>query len=96
MGDAARNGTLAFARTELFFGTARPDGLVLEEEFPAFMDEEVTPRFPDGLTLLKGDGQFKESDGVIGNEQSLSSSCCIPPIPMQKAAGRSALSVGST
>jgi hypothetical protein len=30
----------------------------------------VTPRFPDGLTLVKGDGQFKGSDGVIVKEQS--------------------------
>jgi hypothetical protein len=43
---------------------------VLEEEFRAFIDDEVTPRFPDGLTLLKGDGQFRGSDGVIVKEQS--------------------------
>lgn len=61
---------MPFARSELFFGTAKPDGVVTEEEFRAFIDEEVTPRFPDGLTLLKGDGQFKGSDGVIVKEQS--------------------------
>jgi uncharacterized protein DUF3574 len=70
MGESARGGALPFARTELFFGTAKPDGVVTEEEFRAFIDEEVTPRFPDGLTLLKGDGQFKGSDGVIVKEQS--------------------------
>jgi hypothetical protein len=70
MGQAAREGSLPFARTELFFGTAKPDGVVTEEEFRAFIDEEVTPRFPDGLTLLKGDGQFRGSDDVIIKEQS--------------------------
>lgn len=65
-----RGSVLAFVRTELFFGTAKPDGAVTEEEFRAFIDAEVTPRFPDGLTVLKGDGQFKGSDGVIVKEQS--------------------------
>jgi hypothetical protein len=67
---AARNGSLNFARTELFFGTAKPDGVVTDDEFFAFIDAEVTPRFPDGLTLLKGDGQFRGEDGVIIKEDS--------------------------
>ena len=66
----ALNQILHFARTELFFGTARPDGAVTEEEFLAFLDQEVTPRFPDGLTLLKGDGQFRGEDGLIIKEDS--------------------------
>jgi len=67
---AARNGSLNFARTELFFGTAKPDGVVTDVEFFAFLDEEITPRFPDGLTLLKGDGQFRGESGVIVKEDS--------------------------
>jgi len=66
----ALNQILHFARTELFFGTAKPDGAVTEEEFLAFLDTEITPRFPDGLTLLKGDGQFRGEDGVIIKEDS--------------------------
>jgi hypothetical protein len=62
---AARNGALNFARTELFFGTAKPDGVVSDAEFFAFLDAEITPRFPDGLTLLKGDGQFRSDEGII-------------------------------
>jgi hypothetical protein len=62
---AARNGALNFARTELFFGTAKPDGVVSDDEFFAFLDAEITPRFPDGLTLLKGDGQFRSDEGII-------------------------------
>jgi hypothetical protein len=55
----------------LFFGTAKADGPpVTDEEFLAFVDEEITPRFPDGLTLLKGDGQFRGEDGVIIKEDS--------------------------
>lgn len=66
----ALNQTLHFARTELFFGTAKPDGVVTEEEFIVFLDQEVTPRFPDGLTLLRADGQFRGEDGLIIKEDS--------------------------
>ncbi len=54
-----------FARTELFFGLSKPSGIVTEEEFKAFVDGYVTPRFPDGLTLLSGVGQFRDSSGKI-------------------------------
>ena len=57
-----------FVRTELFFGTAAPEGTVTEAEFMAFLDTEVTPRFPDGLTLFKGHGRFTGSDGVLMKE----------------------------
>lgn len=55
----------AFLRTELFFGLSRPGGVVSEEEFKAFVDTQVTPRFPDGLTLLAGVGQFRDASGTI-------------------------------
>ena len=67
---AGRSGSLAFVRTELYFGTAKPDGAVTEDEFKQFVDEHVTPRFPDGLTVLQGDGQFRGESGVIVKEQS--------------------------
>jgi hypothetical protein len=58
-----------FARTELFFGRARPDGsVVTDEEFRAFLDDIITPRFPNGLTVLSGTGQFRGSSGMIKRE----------------------------
>jgi Protein of unknown function (DUF3574) len=55
-----------FARTELFFGSLKPDGsMVSEEAFLTFLDEHITPRFPNGLTLLTGLGQFLNAKGVI-------------------------------
>jgi Protein of unknown function (DUF3574) len=67
-------------RTELYFGTGRPDGSVVsDEEFMQFVDEQVTPRFPDGLTLLAGYGQFKNSAGVIDKEKSLVLILFYPP-----------------
>jgi len=68
---AALAGSTAFVRTELFFGTAKPDGVpVTDEQFMAFLDAQVTPRFPDGLTLLKADSQFRGEDGDIVKERS--------------------------
>ncbi|MCU0492124.1 MAG: DUF3574 domain-containing protein, partial [Chloroflexaceae bacterium] len=63
--------TEPFIRSELFFGSERPNKPeVSDEEFKQFLDEAVTPRFPDGLTVLKGFGQFRESDGTIVQESS--------------------------
>ena len=64
-------GGSVFARTELFFGLSRSGGPnITEQEFAGFVDARVTPRFPDGLTLLDGDGQFRGSDGAIIKEGS--------------------------
>jgi hypothetical protein len=65
-----RGSALAFARTELYFGTARPDGAVSEQEFARFVDDTVTPLFPDGLTVIKAQGQFRGEDDVIVKEES--------------------------
>jgi hypothetical protein len=60
-----------FARTELYFGTAKPDGsAVTEEEFDLFLDQVITPLFPEGLTLVSALGQFLGSAGMIIQEDS--------------------------
>jgi hypothetical protein len=58
-----------FIRTELFFGTAAPGGAVTDERFLGFLDAEVTPRFPEGLTLFKGHGRFTGENGVLVKEE---------------------------
>jgi hypothetical protein len=59
-------------RTELYFGSLKPDGSVVsEKKFQRFIDDEVTPRFPDGLTVLTGNGQFRNSAGIILKERSM-------------------------
>lgn len=63
-------GKLLF-RTELFFGLSEPDGSVITgEKFQRFVDNEVTPRFPDGFTLLTGAGQFKDAKGTLIKEEA--------------------------
>jgi hypothetical protein len=58
-----------FARTELFFGLKQQDASeVSETEFKQFLSQEITPHFPDGLTVLTGQGQFKNSSGLMIQE----------------------------
>jgi hypothetical protein len=59
-----------FARTELYFGTDKPGPDISEAQFRRFVAEVVTPRFPDGLTILSAIGQFREDDGDIIREDS--------------------------
>jgi hypothetical protein len=59
------------ARLELIFGMSRKGAEpVTEAEWQEFLDAEVTPRFPDGLTVLNGYGQWKGSDGKVAKEAS--------------------------
>jgi hypothetical protein len=61
-----------FIRTELFFGTRKPNGSeVSMREWRAFLRQKVTPEFPDGLTVLMGAGQFRNSGGKIIREKSI-------------------------
>jgi hypothetical protein len=64
-------GETTVAKTELLFGLSKPDGsIITEPEFQQFIDREVTPLFPDGLTLMNVTGQFKDSKNVIIKEKS--------------------------
>ena len=55
----------AQVRHELVFGTARAHGVPLrEDEWQSFIDSVVTPRFPDGLTVLNASGQWRGEGGV--------------------------------
>src|SRR5688572_435979 len=56
----------------LFCGLSIPGGgEVSEAEWRAFIAEEVTPRFPDGLTIWRAEGQWRGADGVIVREPTL-------------------------
>ncbi|SEC40295.1 DUF3574 domain-containing protein [Streptomyces melanosporofaciens] len=61
-----------YVETRLFFGTERPDGgpPVTEKEFLAFVDRQITPRFPAGLTIHDGRGQWRDQNGTIERERS--------------------------
>jgi hypothetical protein len=60
-----------YFRTELYFGRSRPDGTLISiEEWEAFLNDVVTPRFPDGFTVLDGIGQYKDRSGRVIKEPS--------------------------
>jgi len=82
-------GAEAWVRAELYFGSARPDGpAVTEAEWRGFLDTEITPRFPDGLTVLTGLGQWRNEQGTIIQERS---QVLIILYPSETAAESSAL-----
>jgi len=60
----------AQVRTTLYFGLSKQKGSVSELEWQMFLRDEVTTRFPDGLTVWEADGQWRQSDGTIGHERS--------------------------
>ncbi|MGP3687872.1 DUF3574 domain-containing protein [Streptomyces sp. IBSNAI002] len=61
-----------YRETRLYFGTDRPDGRgpVDEKEFMRFLDREISPAFPEGLTLQDGYGQWRGQDGKAVREGS--------------------------
>lgn len=56
---------------QLFFGRNIGDKPgVSEAAFQAFVDTELTPRFPQGLTVLDGGGQWKGAENALIREAS--------------------------
>ncbi|NJK57576.1 MAG: DUF3574 domain-containing protein [Pleurocapsa sp. SU_5_0] len=56
---------------DLYFGrNITGGGEVSEAEFQAFIDAEITPRFPNGLTAYDADGQFLDTTGNLTQEPS--------------------------
>jgi len=61
--------TSATQQVELYFGASvkgRP--FVTERAWSKFLDTEVTPRLPDGLTVFDAHGQWRSGDGWIYRE----------------------------
>lgn len=60
-------GGVEMARVELIFGLdIKGGGRITEKEWRAFLEQEVTPRFPDGLTAFDAYGQWRvPNDGRI-------------------------------
>ena len=64
-------GTEQFAEYRLFFGRSQGTvEVVSEEAWRAFLADEVTPRFPDGLTVLDAAGQWRGDSGAIVRERT--------------------------
>ncbi|OVZ78583.1 hypothetical protein CBW52_18235 [Yersinia kristensenii] len=58
-------------QTTLFFGLSRPHGPVISTtEWQSFVDNDVTSRFKDGLTVIDAKGQWLGNDGNVTKENS--------------------------
>ncbi len=67
--DISKVQALSLIQRDLFFGRNIPgDGQVSEDQFQAFVDNVITPRFPAGLTIFDADGQFQDSTSNIIEE----------------------------
>ncbi len=60
----------AWVRDTLYFGLSMPGGAVTQAQWQAFVDAEVTPRFPDGLTVWPASGQWRAAAGAPQREES--------------------------
>ena len=50
-------------RTELYFGLSKPDGgKVSKRQWNQFVKTEITPKFPDGSTILNATGNWLDSE----------------------------------
>ena len=62
-GAACPEGLEPFTEFNFYFGLETGDGSeVTEEEWRTFLADIVTPRFPDGLTVLDARGQWLDAD----------------------------------
>ncbi|CAI1202142.1 DUF3574 domain-containing protein [Serratia quinivorans] len=58
-------------QTTLYFGLNRPTGPVISTaEWQRFVDQQVTPRFKDGLSVFDAKGQWLGNDGKLARENS--------------------------
>lgn len=58
---------------EVYFGRDKPGGEVTEAEWQGFVDEILSPRFPDGLTVLDAKGLWRDprSGKILGERTKL-------------------------
>jgi transcription termination factor NusB len=69
--DVPNANALSLIQKDFFLGRNFAENKeVSEEDFETFIDREVTPRFPAGLTVFDAKGQFKDSLGIILEERS--------------------------
>jgi hypothetical protein len=57
-----------FIKTELYFGLSKPGGIVSEDEWGRFVDQQITPAFKEGLTILDAHGQWQNDKGSVIKE----------------------------
>ena len=66
------DGADPWVKYELYMGRGNGEsGLIVSDGlWEGFLADTVTPRFPDGLTVLDGRGQWRGAEGLVQKEQS--------------------------
>ena len=60
-----------FIEHRIFFGRNFPDGQSISDEaWNTFLADEITPRFPAGLSVLDVQGQWKDASGVLVKDRT--------------------------
>lgn len=54
----------------MVFGMNSPSGPVDDAQWQGFLADTVTPRFPDGLTVYRTQGQWRGASGQVEREDS--------------------------
>jgi Protein of unknown function (DUF3574) len=68
---ACRGNQQSMLAAELLFGRGIGGGIVSEAAWARFLAREITPRFPDGLTVFDAAGQWRDpARGRIVRERS--------------------------
>ena len=75
------HGAAPAVQVDLYFGLATKGREIGEGEWAAFLSEEVTPRFPDGLSVLDVAGQYRIPSGRITRERSKLLVIIVPDAP---------------
>lgn len=55
-------------RTAQLFLSAKPPAKISDNDIRKFVDTEVTPRFPDGVTVVDGGGQWRGDENRMIRE----------------------------
>ena len=55
-------------RTAQLFLSAKPPAKISDKDIRRFVDTEVTPRFPDGVTVVDGGGQWRGAENRLIRE----------------------------
>ena len=70
-GQACAPGLMRMVLADLFFGRdVMGRAMVSDDEWQVFLDEEVTPRFPTGLSAADLSGQYRNNSGRIVRERT--------------------------
>ena len=77
---ACAEGSEQFVKYELLMGRNSQAGEVVDDAaWAKFLEDTVTPRFPDGLTVLDAQGQWRDSEGLVQKERSKMLLVLVPP-----------------